>query len=54
MACPGFELDRFTLSYIVIPGHALHEKGLQSQLGVGTMISNEERRAAVVPQINRG
>ena len=38
----------------VFPGHALHEKGLQRQLVVGTLVSNQERRAAVVPQINRG
>ena len=35
------------------PGHALHEKGLQRQLGVGTLVRNQERRAAVVPRINR-
>ena len=35
-----------------VPGHALHEKGLQRQIGVGTQVSSQERRAAVVPQIN--
>ena len=28
--------------------------GLQRHLDVGTLVSNQERRAAVVPQINRG
>ena len=37
----------------VIPGHALHEKGLQRQIGVCTLVSSQERRAAVVPRINR-
>ena len=36
----------FTLG--TIPGHALHEKGLQGQLGVGTLFSSQARRAAVV------
>ena len=37
-----------------IPGHALHEKGLQRQIGVGTLVSSQERRALAVPLINRG
>ena len=36
-----------------IPGHALHEKGLQKQKGVGPLVSNQERRAHRVPRINR-
>ena len=36
-----------------IPGHALHEKGLQIQIGDGPLVSSQEQRAAVVPQINR-
>ena len=36
------------------PGHALHEKGLQRQIGVGTLVSSQERRALAVPLINRG
>ena len=35
------------------PGHALHEKGLQRQTGVGSLVRSQERRAAVVPRINR-
>ena len=36
-------------------GHALHEKSLQIQLGVGTLVSSQERRAAVADKsrINR-
>ena len=37
----------------MIPGHALHANGLQRQIGDGTLVSNQERRAAVVPRINR-
>ena len=36
-----------------IPGHALHEKGLQRQIGVVTLVSSQERRALAVPVINR-
>ena len=42
VVCPGF------------PGHALHEEGLQRQIGVGTLVSSQERRALLVPLINRG
>ena len=37
-----------------VPGHALHEKGLQRQIGVGTLVSSQERRALAVPLISRG
>ena len=37
-----------------IPEHALHEKGLQRQIGVGTLVSSQERRALFVPRIYRG
>ena len=37
-----------------IPGHALHEKGLQRQIGVGTLVSTQERKALFVPLVNRG
>ena len=36
-----------------VPGHALHEKCLQRQIGVGTLVSSQERRAVVVPRIYR-
>ena len=39
-------------AYPGIPGHALHEKGLQGQIGVGTLVSNQERRARAVLRIN--
>ena len=31
----------------------MHEEGLQSHLGVGPQVSRQQRRAAVVPRINR-
>ena len=37
----------------LIPGHALHEKGLQRQIGVGTLLSSQKRRALFVPRFNR-
>ena len=40
--------------YIYIPGHALHEKGLQRQKGASPLVSSQERRALAVPLINRG
>ena len=44
----------FSFSRIEISEHASHEKGLQRQIGVGTLVSHQKRRAAVVPQISRG
>ena len=41
-------------TYGIFPGQALHETGLQRQIGVGTLVSSQERRAAVVPRISRG
>ena len=29
---------------IIVPGHALHEKGLQRQIGVGTLVSSQGGR----------
>ena len=37
----------------LVPGHALHEKGLQRQIGVGTLVNSQQRRALAVPRINR-
>ena len=37
----------------MIPGYALHEKGLQRQISNGPLVSSQERRAAVTPRINR-
>ena len=39
---------------LLIFGHALHEKGLQNQKSVGPLVSSQERRALLVPVINRG
>ena len=36
------------------PGHALHEKGFKRQIGVGTLVSSQERRALAVPLVNCG
>ena len=41
-ACPGN-----------FPGHALHEKGLQRQMGVGPLVSSQERKALMAPVVNR-
>ena len=35
------------------PGHALHEKGLQKQKGVGPLVTSQEQRALLVPRLNR-
>ena len=37
-----------------VPGHALHEEGLQRQIGVGTLVNSQQRRALAVPVLNRG
>ena len=36
-----------------VPGHALHKKGLQRQMGIGTLLSSQGERALVVLVINR-
>ena len=46
-------LPRDIIANRMIPGHALHEKGLQRQIGVGTLVNNQQRRALAVPVINR-
>ena len=40
--------------YVLVPGHALHEKGLQRQKGAGPLVSSQEERALAAPLINRG
>ena len=63
VVCPGFGFDKWILQLVIvvvglglrlIPGHALHEKGLQKQIGVGTLVSSQERRALFVLLINHG
>ena len=39
--------------YTLVPGHALHEKGLQRQKGVVPLVGSQEERALLVPLINR-
>ena len=55
VVCPGFGFDRlmYVIDYVIVPGHALHEKGFQSQIGVGTLVSSQERRSVAVSLINR-
>ena len=36
-----------------IPGYALHEKGLQKQISIGTLASSQKQRALLVSLINR-
>ena len=38
---------------MIIPGHALHEKGLQRQQGVVPLVGSQEQRALLVPLVNR-
>ena len=56
VVCPGFGFDRCYTDYVrnYITEHAFHEKGLQRQIGVCTLVSNQERRALADPLINRG
>ena len=42
------------MSHAYFRGHALHEKGLQRQIGDDPLVSSQERRAAVVLGMNRG
>ena len=38
---------------VVIPGHALHEKGLQRQKSIVPLVGSQDQRALLVPVINR-
>ena len=53
--CPGAYVCMYDsrLCYHIIPGHALHEKGLQRQKNVGPLVSSQEQRALLVPRLNR-
>ena len=54
-ACPGISLVRPSGEtfkrrvFDAFPAHALHEKGLQRQIGVGTLVSSQERRTLFRP-----
>ena len=39
---------------VSIPGHASHEKSLERQISVGTLVSSQEQIALLVALINRG
>ena len=44
-------MSRKSLDRQLVSGHALHEKGLQRQQGVGPLVSSQKRRAGFVPRI---
>ena len=46
-------MSRFWVRWVAIPGHALHEKGLQRQIGFGPLVNSQERRALAVSVVNR-
>ena len=46
--------DQLSLYPSSIPGHALHEEGLQRQIAVDTLVNSQQRRALAVPRLNRG
>ena len=48
-----FVLAKRRSEQLFIPGHALHEKGLQRQIAVGTLVNSQQRRALAVPLVNR-
>ena len=41
------------VSSMPFPGHALYEKGLQRQKGIGPLVGSQERRALLAPVLNR-
>ena len=41
-------------SFQHVPGHAIHEKGLQRQKCVGLLVSSQEQRALLVLLMNCG
>ena len=48
--CPG---NRAVHVKTLFPGHALHEKGLQRHIAVGTLFNSQQRRALAVLRLNR-
>ena len=49
----GIPLGTSHLIKNIFPGQSLHEKGSQRQIGVGTLVNSQERRASVVLWIMR-
>ena len=47
-------MNKFLQPFFFVPGPALRERSFQRQIGVGTLVSSQERRALAVPLINRG
>ena len=47
-------VHRFAEIDLQFPGHAVHEKGLQRQKGVGPLVGSQEQRALTTPRSNRG
>ena len=47
------ELVELVNGDLEVPGHALHEKRLQRQIGVGTLVNSQQRRALAIPVINQ-
>ena len=54
---PYFGLDRMIRPFVdilgVIPEHALHERDLQRQIGVGTLVSSHDKKTVAVLLIHR-
>ena len=48
------EKPRILFSAGLVPGHALHEKGLKRQYGVGPLVGSQEQRVLLVLLFNRG
>ena len=53
-SCSAFGVSGFSVRIQIIPEHALHEKGLQRQIGVGILVSRQQRRALAVQLMSRG
>ena len=51
---PARGVSGFWIRQVYVPGHALHEKGLQRKISVGTFVCSQGRRALFVSLINRG
>ena len=42
-----------SLENSIFPGNAVHEKGLQTQKGVGSLVGSQERKALLVPRLDQ-
>ena len=46
-------MQHLEMANIIVPRHAVHEKGIQRQKGVVPQVGSKEQRALLFPLLNR-